>query len=133
MRTFPASKDARACIALQLRLLGQWIERGVNARDLRLAKDYLIKSHPFELDTAQKRLDQSIDEILFELPKRYAQRFPKHVAKVTVEAAHDAVKRRISSRDQLIVVVATADDILPQLQRLPNLADVRVIAFDSDW
>jgi len=133
MRTFPAAKDAPACIALQLRLLEQWIESGVSAKDLRLAKRYLIRSHPFELDTAQKRLEQAMDELLFELPRGYSQRFPAAVAAVAKQDADDAVRHRISSRDQLIVVVATASEVLPALQRLPKLADVSVIPFDAEW
>lgn len=133
MRTFPAAKDAPACIALQLRLLQQWIDKGISARDLKLAKSYLIKSHPFEFDTAQKRLDQAIDEIIFGLPRGFTDAFPGRVADVTRESARDAVHNRISARDQLIVVVATASELLPKLEKLPGLTDLQVIPYDQDW
>lgn len=133
MRTFPATKDAVACIALQLRLLDGWIQRGVSARDLKLAKNYLVNSHPFEVDTAQKRLEQAIDEIVFEQPKGLSESFPRRAAEVTREQALAAVQNRISAHDQTIVVVATATELLPRLKKLKGLSSIEVVPYDQDW
>lgn len=130
MRTAPADRDAKACIALQLDLLQELIDAPLKHRELRAAKDYLIKSLPFEEDTAGKRLDHAIDAVLFELPKGYRESFPRNVKGVTRDSAHDAVRKRLSSKDQLIVVVATASKLQRSLSELPGLSDVRVIPFN---
>ena len=131
MWTFPAAKDALQCIELQLRLYDEWIKYGVTPTELRRAKGFLIKSHAFELDTAQKRLDQRIETELFALPPDYQDGFIDRVRKVDQHAANAALKRRLSRRDLSIVVVATAKELRKQLQDLPGVNEVRVTPFDQ--
>ena len=130
MWTFPSAKDARSCIDLQLRLYDEWIQKGVTPSELRVAKNFLIKSHAFEVDTAQKRLDQSVESELFELPADYHTGFSARVAQVTRETANAALRKRLSRRDQAIVVVATAQQLQPQLHKLPRVRELRVVPFD---
>lgn len=130
MWTFPAAKDARGCIDLQLRLYDEWISDGVKPGELRVAKNFLIKSHAFEVDTAQKRLDQSVETELFALPADYHSGFSRRVEAVTRDSAHAALKNRLSRRDQVIVVVATAKELEPQLAKLPRVSELTVVPFD---
>jgi zinc protease len=130
MWTFPAAKDARQCIDLQLRLYDDWIKHGVKPSELTRAKNFLIKSHAFEIDTAQKRLDQRVESELFALPADYHSGFVDHVRKVTRKAADQALTRRLSRRDQSIVVVATAKELRAELAALPNLEELRAVPFD---
>lgn len=132
MRTAPAAKDAAACIALQLSLLERWVRAPLSPRELRAAKDYLVKSAPFEYDTASKRLDQAVDRVLFDLPVDYREKFVPRVKQVTRASAHAAVAKRISLRDQLIVVVGTEKDLRADLGGLPGIAETRVVPFDRD-
>jgi zinc protease len=130
MWTFPAAKDARLCIELQLRLYDDWVARGVRPSELTRAKNFLVKSHAFEIDTAQKRLDQRVETELFALPPDYQDGFVDRVRRVTRKAANAALVRRLSRRDQTIVVVATAKDMRKQLAALPNVRELRVVPFD---
>ena len=130
MWTFPAAKDARQCIELQLRLYDEWIKHGVRPGELRRAKSFLVKSHAFEIDTAQKRLDQRVETELFGLPPDYQDGFVDRVRRVNREAANAALKRRLSLRDQTLVVVATAKELHKELSQLPHLGEVRVTPFD---
>jgi zinc protease len=130
MWTFPAAKDARACIDLQLRLYDEWITRGVRPGELTRAKSFLIKSHAFEIDTAQKRLDQRVETELFGLPPDYHDGFVERVRQVTRQGANAALTRRLSRRDQTIVVVATAKELRAELAALPRLSELRVVPFD---
>jgi len=131
MWTFPAAKDAKLCIDLQLKLYDEWISQGIKPSELRMAKSYLIKSHAFEVDTAQKRLDQLVETELFDLPADYHTGFNARVAAVTKESANAALKRRLWRRDQAIVMVATAKELEPQLRKLPRVSDVSVVPFDK--
>jgi zinc protease len=130
MHTFPAAADARRCIELQLDLYDKWIEHGLRAQELIACKRYLQKSHAFEIDTAGKRLDQKLDVELFGWPKNHHTGFVDAVAETTREEVGRALHHRLSRKDQLIALVATASQIVPELQKLPNVAKIDVIPFD---
>jgi len=130
MWTFPAAKDAFKCLQLQLQLYEDWVQNGVLPGELKRAKSFLVKSHAFEIDTAQKRLDQRVEAELFGLPHDYFDGFVSRVKRVTKEDANAALKNRLSLRDLVIGVVATASELEPQLKQLPNLRELRVVPFD---
>jgi zinc protease len=131
MHTFPAAKDALACIELQLELFARWVQRGVSARELSAVQRYLEKSHAFEIDTAAKRLDQRLDLELLGWPTTHYSRFIPRVKAVTRDDIAKALAQRLSLEDQAIVLVATADELVPQLEKLPNVTTVDVVAFDD--
>jgi zinc protease len=130
MWTFPAAKDAQLCLELQLQLYEQWVADGVKPSELRRAKSFLVKSHAFEIDTAQKRLDQRIEAELFGLPSDYFDAFVGRVKRVSVADANAALARRLSRRDLAITVVATASELEPQLSRLAGVRETHVVPFD---
>jgi predicted Zn-dependent peptidase len=82
------------------------------------------------MNTAQKQLDQSVENELFELPADYHSGFSARVAEVTRDSANAALRKRLSRRDQAIVVVATAQQLQPQLRKLPRVRELRVVPFD---
>ncbi|MET0391055.1 MAG: pitrilysin family protein [Polyangiales bacterium] len=131
MWTFPAAKDAYKCLSLQLDLYEKWVQDGVKPSELARAKNFLVKSHAFELDTAQKRLDQRIEAELFGLPMDYFEGFVKRVQRVTRADANAALKKRLSRRDLAMAVVATAKELRPELEQLPRLDEVKVVPFDK--
>jgi zinc protease len=130
MWTFPAAKDAYRCLELQLRLYDEWVKDGVRPSELKRAKDFLIKSHAFEIDTASKRLDQRVEAELFGLPANYFEGFVERVQGVTRKDANAALRARLSTRDLAIVVVATAKDVRKELATLPGLSELKVVPFD---
>jgi zinc protease len=132
MWTFPAATDAAACIELQLQLMGDWVERGIDDSELTFAKSYLIKSHAFSIDTADKRLDQALDVILLELPEDYYSGFTKHVESVTKEQVNAALEERLSVRDLVLSVVATESEIGDALRSASHANSSEVIPYDLD-
>jgi zinc protease len=132
MWTFPAAKDAAACIALELSLLAEWIEGGIREDELAFAKSYLVKSHAFSVDTADKRADQALDVWLYDLPPDYFSGYTARIAEVTTEQVKQALTRRLSPKDLVIAVLATEPDIGAELRALPDLASVESVRFDAD-
>jgi zinc protease len=133
MGTAPGAADAAKCIALELELLQTLVDGGVTARELSFIQRYLSRSHAFEVDTAQKRLDHVTDEILLELTPGYHADYVRRVEEVTVEAAGAALAARISTRDVVITVVGTASELLDEVKAaIPDLASVTVIPYDAD-
>jgi zinc protease len=131
MWTFPAAKDAQLCLELQLKLYEEWVAEGVKPSELRRAKSFLVNSHAFEIDTAQKRLDQRIEAELFGLPADYFDAFVSRVKRVSVADANAAMTRRLSRRDLAITVVATANELEAQLSNVPGVRETQVVPFDK--
>jgi zinc protease len=133
MWTFPAAKDAAACIALELELLQAWREKGISARELAFAKRYLVRSHAFDIDTPQKRVHQRLDIDLFDLPADYHDKYVDNVQAVTLDEANEATRHRISSDDLVVSVVGTHAEIGEAVaSAVPGLAKVEVVAYDAE-
>lgn len=117
MWTFPAERDAVACISLKIDLLHQWIERGVSKRELAQAKRYLTNSHPFLFDTAAKRASLLADEMIYGLAPGYFSRQLERIAAVTQKDIAEALPRRLSAENLVIAVVGTSKTLLDPLKK----------------
>jgi zinc protease len=126
MYTFPGAAQAADCIRLELDLLEGLLDRGVSTRDHGFARRYLTGSHCFDVDTAAKRLEPRVDEIVYDLPAGYFQDYERQVRGVSRAVANDALGKRLSSRDLCIVLTATAKDVVPALEQLPGVRSVDV-------
>lgn len=132
MWTFPAATDAAACIALELQLYEALVKDGVTPRETSFIRRYLTRSHAFEVDTAAKRLHQKLDVEILKLPADYYSGYLEHVHAVTPETASAAVANRLALDDLLVVVVGTAKDILPAVEKaIPGLTSTDVVPFDG--
>ena len=133
MGAFPAAGDCAPCVELELKLLEDFTKDGITARELAFIKNYLIRSHAFEIDTAPKRLGQVLEQELLDLPADYHTKYLEHVHAVTLESANAAVQKRLTAKDLVIVVVGTASEILDKVQKaIPDLVEHVVIPFDHD-
>jgi zinc protease len=130
--TFPAAADAVPCIALELALLESWIEEGIREDELAFAKSYLVKSHAFSVDTADKRVEQAVDVWLYDLPSDYFSGYTRKIDAINLADVNSALKRRLSAKDLVITVLATESEIGEGLRSLPELQSVRVVPFDAD-
>jgi zinc protease len=133
MWTFPAARDAAACIELKLRMLEELLDKGVTDRELSFAKSYISRSNAFEVDTATKRLGQRLDQLVVGLPKDYHSGFVDRVQSVSRDEVNAALRKRLSTRDLLVTIVATASELRPALEKaIPGLAATRVVSFETD-
>jgi zinc protease len=133
MSAAPAAGDCAPCLALELDMLAEFTKDGVTARELSFIKNYLVRSHCFEVDTASKRLGQALEVELLDLPATYHTSYLADVKAVTRESANLAVQTRLSAENLVVVVVGTASDILDSVQNaIPNLVEHTVMPFDRD-
>jgi len=131
--TFPAANDAAPCIALELGMLEELLQKGISDQELAFAKSYLAESYAFDIDTPYKRVRQAVDEDLYGLPADYHTAYIAHIQAVTRDQANAALKTRLSSSDFVVVVVGTASEIKDAIAKaIPNLASTEVIPFDAD-
>lgn len=126
--THPSSENAVDCLLLELGLVERFVRAGVSARELSFAKSYLVKSHAFDLDTPQKRLEPRLDAEVHGLPASFHEQFVEHVRGVDQETANAAIARRLSERDLSIALVATASEIVERLRPVRGL-EVEVVPF----
>jgi zinc protease len=132
MWTFPQASDAAACVALELTLLEELLERGIDDAELAFAQSYLAKSFAFATDTADKRLEQAVDVQLYDLPADYFTRYVERVRAVTRDEVNAALRARLSAEDLVVAAVATDADIGAALRAPPRIAEVEVVPFDAD-
>ncbi len=133
MGAFPAAADCAPCVALELKLLEDFTSGGITPRELAFIKNYMIRSHAFEIDTAPKRLGQALEAELLDLPADYHTAYLEHVRAVTLEGANASVRERLTAQDLVLVVVGTASEILDKVtSAIPGLTEHKVIPFDQD-
>jgi len=130
--TFPAAEDATPCIELELTLLEEWIDGGIKQEELDFVKSYLVKSHAFSIDTAEKRVEQAVDVSLYDLPPDYFSAYTSRIENTTLAEVNAALQNRLSAKDLVISVLATDADVGDKLRSLPELASVAVVPFDVD-
>jgi zinc protease len=133
MSAAPGAADCAPCVELELKLLEDFVEKGITKRELGFIKNYLVRSYAFEVDTAPKRLGQAVETELLDLPADYHTRYVDRVRDVTLESANTAAATRLSAKDVVIIVVGTANDTLEAVQKkIPDLASTEVVPFDAD-
>ncbi len=131
--TFPSATDAAKCLALELQLLDTFVSGGVLPKEVSFVKNYLMRSHAFEIDTPQKRMHQELDTYLLGLPSDYCSSYLARVKATTPEAANEAVRARIDPKNLAIVVVGTAKELDADLRAaIPDLASATVVPFDAE-
>src|SRR4030095_11365546 len=99
------------CIERELQLLEAFVSQGITAKELAFIKRYLVRSYAFEIDTAAKRMHQSLDVELLGLPADYYTGYVRAIEAVTLDQANAAVHARISPERLVITVVGTASQI----------------------
>lgn len=133
MSAAPAANDCAPCVELELSMLEDFARDGIAAKELAFIKNYLVRSHAFEVDTAPKRLGQALEVELLDLPADYHSAYVDHVRAVTVESANDAVRKRLSPDDLVVVVVGTSGELLEKVQRsVSRLVKHEVVPYDAD-
>lgn len=133
MSAAPGSADCAPCVRLELELLEQLVDKGITARELTFIKNYLVRSHAFEIDTAPKRLGRAIETEILRLPADYHTHFVDHVRGVELAATNAALRERLTPKDLVVTVVGTANDLLEQVKAaIPDLAGAEVVPFDRD-
>lgn len=133
MSAAPGASDCAPCTKLEIELLEKLVDAGITARELAFIKNYLVRSHAFEIDTAPKRLAHALETELLDLPGDYHARYLDHVRAVDLDTANAALRARLSPADLVVVVVGTASELLEALKSaIPGLAEHVVVPFDVD-
>lgn len=133
MWTAPSATDAPACLQLEIEMLEKLRKEGLTQEEIDFTKNYLARSHAFEIDTPRKRVNQPLEEALCDLPEGYHSRYLERVHSVSREEVNAALHTRTPEANFIVSVVATHADSGEALAKaLPNSAGVDIIPFDVE-
>lgn len=127
---FPSADYAVECLALVQELFAAWVRDGVSDDELAYARDSILNSAAFFVDTPLKRLN-------YELRKARIGADPlglmDAVRTVSLEDVRAAVSRDFDPEVTHAVIVATASDVRDQLVELMGEGAVSVVAYDTEF
>ena len=129
LHTAPAVEDLLDCLALELELLGNLANGELPVEEIERAREYMLNRYPLSIASAADRMIPTLlgellgrpPESLFGLPERLEALSPAEVAGV--------MKERLNLNEVLVVMVATADKVVPGLKERFGHLDVEVIDY----
>ncbi len=125
--------DAGPCLALELELLETLRTSGVTDAEVTFVKNYLRRSHAFEVDTAKKRVHQKLDEALYDLPRDYHDLHLERIAATTPTGINAALARRLPTNSLVVAVVGAESELRGKLeQAFPDVDRVTVLPFEFE-
>ncbi len=130
---FPSLEQTPETLELVLRLWREWVEDGVTEAEVAFARGYLGKSFAFTVATPEDRLELRTALELAGMPRDFADTFAARVGKVERADAVRALQAHVSPRDLEIVIVSTADELVPKLEaaKLLDGVTIDVIGYDK--
>ncbi len=131
--TFPKAEDCAPCVALQLQLLEELVDKGLTQRELTGARRMLSRSHAFAIDTASKRASLGLDALTLGLPADYYDHYVERINAVQLDEANAALRARLDPSRLVVAVTGTAENLRSGLEGvIPGLTSTQVLAYDSD-
>lgn len=131
---FPSLEQTPETLELVLGLWSAWVQKGLTPAEVDFAKGYLQKSFAFTVATPEDRLELRTGLELAGMPADSAATYVARVGKVTHEATTQVLLQRLTARDLEVVIVSTADELLPKLEAAGLTRDVtvEVVPYDQD-
>jgi zinc protease len=128
---FPKSSDTAPAIAEAMNQVRLLKEKGLSAEEFEFAKKSLIASSGFLVNTAKKRLENRMLEVLYGLPKNYYQDYSKRLATLTLEQVNAALKSFLTPDQMMVGVVTTATSTKSAIASALNIpvTDVQVQSY----
>jgi zinc protease len=111
LRFYPAVKDTVPALRLATELYQALVKEGATEEQVEFARRFLVQSHPFSIDTAERKVHELLAALLQGHPADWLDHFPERVGAVTTAEVNAAMKRHLTPDDLLVVVVATAADL----------------------
>jgi zinc protease len=133
MHVFPSLEQTVETLELVLGLYRDWAEHGISADELEFARGYLASSFAFNLATPEDRLDLRFSVELSGVASDYADTFTARIRAVTADDVARVMRAELRPDDLEICIVATADQLLPRLEKAGLLEGrtVEVVPYDA--
>ena len=94
----------------------EYVGSGLKDNEIRLAKESLVNSYPFDFESAEKRLWQRLYSYLYNVPTLSQEEFSKTIGGITNKTVLEALKARQSTQGWIVAVVADKEVVEKQLE-----------------
>jgi zinc protease len=128
----PTSTYAPETVALLLSEFDRFVHEGLRDDEIEFARSYLVNAYPFRIETPGLRASQWVQSRLLGRPEDYVAQYVPRLKALSCDEVRDAVRRRLTPADLLVVMVCTADEVRPKMEALPGLTDLRIISHEAD-
>lgn len=128
----PTSTYAPETVALLLSEFEKFVHEGLRDDEIEFARNYLVNAYPFRIETPGLRASQIVQSRLLGRPDDYVAGYVPRLKSLTPDEVRDAVRRRLTPADLLVVMVCTADEVRDKMAALPGVTDLRVISHEAD-
>lgn len=132
IRFFPASKDTVAAINLAIEMVREVAKNGLSEQEVDFARNHLVNQFPFRIETARKRADEMLADIIYGRPAAFIATYVEKVRKQKTAVVNRVLARALNPDGMVIVVVGTATDLLKDFKALPGLRSLLVQPYDKD-
>lgn len=130
--TFPKNEDTVDAIDKSLELFDDAVNGSlVDENAFNFAKNYLIRSFPFKIDTPEKILSQKIYNKLSGRPENILETYRERVKAVDYKKARDTAQKLLTPKDVKIVMVCTANLFEKKLQERLSPKSIRIKKYNE--
>jgi zinc protease len=129
MRTAPSRTDVVDCLELEVQLFGELARGDLDDGAVEFARSYLLNRYPLEISTAADLLLPAVRNELLGFPPDELLRVPERLAAVTQDDVRASLRRHLDPERLVAVLVATADTLVPELERRFPAAHVEVVDY----
>jgi len=126
----PTREVALDALALTLELYERLAADGIAAEEHDLAVRHLTGGMLFSQATPRQRMRQAVRHRLLGLAPDYPRQVGAALDKLTLDDGRSAASRWLRPQDLCITLVATADDLAPQLEKA-GIQPTEIIPYDS--
>lgn len=132
IRFFPATRDTVPAIEVTLGLLRDVIAKGLEPAEVDFARNHIANQFPFRIETARKRADEVLANVIFDRPADFVETFVQNVKRQDRASVNRAIARWYDAGDLAVTVVGTASDLVEDLRKIPGVVAVDVVPYDVD-
>jgi zinc protease len=128
----PKNADTPPAIELSLKMLDEFVSKGITQEEFNFARDSLMNNAPFNFDTSKKRLENATAEYLMNFPKGYFHDLADNIAKVDFEDIAPALKKVFKPENITLTVVGDAKALRGPITKIPGFSKVQVKSYLED-
>ncbi len=130
--TFPTVQDTIPAMKLSLELLDKAVSGdGLKDDAFAFAKNYLIRSYPFMIDTPERVLSQVLTNRFLGRADDYLPKYISRIEAITSKMAREAALRHLQSKDLVISVLCTAKDFKDKIGPELGAQKVTVVPYND--
>ncbi len=114
--TFTKNQSVGQTISEALKVLEEYVTKGVNENELRAAKNLLIGQFPKSIETADRLASNYLFLDFYGIPRTYLTNYNRNVEEITLNEVNEVIKKYYSPRNLRVVVYGDDKAISEQLK-----------------